>query len=99
MGLTPKTIIVCHSEDSTTPAPEGGSWLEYWEKESCYPIPKVCVCCGNFSNDMVGSHLVDNEGNTYIYPVCRKCNSTYKNSNNKKFEIPKIALVPIASNN
>ncbi|MCX4291351.1 MAG: hypothetical protein OSJ36_06145 [Odoribacter sp.] len=100
MEIKPKKILVRHAKESTSTAPNGDSWINYWEKKTLLPIPKKCACCGKISNDMVGAHVIDEEGNLYIYPVCRECNSRYKYTKpDIPFEVRMDELVPVPNQN
>lgn len=57
------------------------NWKEYWEKKHPshhFPSePHICPSCLIERKEFVGGHIIS-EGETYIYPVCKHCNSTYK---------------------
>lgn len=59
------------------------NWSKYWEENHPshhFPSdPHVCPSCLTKETDFVGGHVIVN-GETYILPVCRKCNSRYKYS-------------------
>lgn len=64
-------------------------WKNYWAKHRPshhFPSePHKCPSCLKICNDFVGGHVIS-EGHKYIIPVCRKCNSTYKEAKaNKHF--------------
>ena len=86
MRLIPSKTLVRHAEDSTSPAPSG-SWLNYWSETLGVEFPQSgyvkCDCCKKYHliTDFVGAHVVNTmDGKTYIYPTCKNCNDTYKNS-------------------
>ena len=60
------------------------NWAKYWEEHHPshhFPSePHECPSCLLKKDDFVGGHVII-ENKTYILPVCRECNSTYKNSN------------------
>ena len=93
MEIKPKLIKVRHAEGTTT---SEDSWLDYWKEHSSYSVPKICPCCKHESSDIVGAHIIDEQGNLYICPKCRSCNSTYKNSKLYYwFEVEKRILVDL----
>ena len=66
-------------------------------KENSTPNP---ISIGKISNDMVRAHVIDEEGNLYIYPVCRECNSRYKYTKpDIPFEVRMDELVPVPNQN
>lgn len=83
-------IKVRHVKGSTNQeVPEGGTWKEYWERQSerngtykKFPLyNQNCPCCNILTKpeDFVGAHVerVNNSDKVYICPVCRSCNSKY----------------------
>lgn len=99
--LISKAAQVKHAKNSTSICPKG-SWFEYWLEYTNAPISRfmTCECCGNTcpSSKMVGSHVIDiNTNITYIYPTCKKCNDTYKESkaDEKVFNVKRIYLCPL----
>ena len=86
MRFIASKTLVRHAEDSTSSAPSG-SWLNYWSETLGIEIPQYgyvkCDCCEkhHLISDFVGAHVVNTmDGKTYIYPTCKNCNDTYKNS-------------------
>lgn len=74
----PDHSIVRHKKDSTD---DSEIWIHYWEEHQNKPHfhseHHNCPSCLLRKNDFVGGHVVcGNE--TFIIPVCRECNSTYK---------------------
>lgn len=62
-------------------------WLSYWSETLGVEFPQSgyvkCDCCKEYHliTDFVGAHVVNTmDGETYIYPTCKHCNDTYKNS-------------------
>lgn len=51
----------------------GKKWKGQSEKE--VPSSFECPCCYKSKGNIVGAHVEDNEGNPYITPVCKDCNS------------------------
>ena len=84
MKLTPTKILVHHAEDSTS-TPPTETWLNYWEDNMSISFSNTkkiqCHCCEKEyqRSEMVGAHVTCYKG-TFIYPTCRYCNDTYKNS-------------------
>lgn len=72
---------VRHLEDSTDTSE---NWIEFWEEHTGEDIPAdgfKCPSCGKRQTDIVGGHVTDDAtGEEFITPVCRHCNSHYKNT-------------------
>lgn len=70
--------IVKHAVNSTD---DSDVWKNYWEEHHDshhFPSePHVCPSCLIERDDFVGGHVVY-EGELYIVPVCKNCNSEYK---------------------
>lgn len=84
---TSGTVFVMHTNNTTSDAPGGGSWIDYWKDETKQEIPLTCPCCGEETTDdnpMVGAHVVkwvdraNSPQQKYIVPTCRNCNSKYQ---------------------
>ena len=99
--------IVKHATSSTSKAPNGMSWIDYWVSKMKYPIPDICPCCKEKTTDtnpMVGAHVVkvidiNAVGRKfYIIPTCKNCNDTYKGVKSYKlFIVPTCLLCEIES--
>ncbi len=79
-----------------------GYWINYWKHYSNgKKIPSKCPCCDETMESKggaVGGHVVkcvEPRGDIYITPICRSCNSTYKNSKagDKEFFVAEDMLV------
>lgn len=88
------------SKDSWIKPKDGSnSWIEYWEKHSCYSLPVYCPDCHEFItsfNPLVGAHVkkvYSSDNNIYIVPVCKKCN-TIAATDNHRFYCSENLLVP-----
>ena len=72
--------IAQHAVDSTD---DSETWKDYWEENHPshhFPSePHICPSCLLTRNKFVGGHIIS-DGETYIIPVCKKCNDSYKNS-------------------
>ena len=72
---------VRHLENSTDTSE---TWIEFWEENTGHEIPAkgiTCPSCGETQTDILGGHVTDDAtGEVFITPVCRGCNSKYKNS-------------------
>ena len=77
-------IRVFHSNGSTSLPPKGyKTWIDYWEsKKGELPSDYVCPSCNDKKqNIFVGGHVTNEDKETFICPVCSKCNNTYKGDN------------------
>ena len=69
------------------PPKSGGSWKDWWEKQTLRKFGK-CSCTECNSNATVGAHVQKDHGGDewYIVPLCDSCNkkkeSFYVDSNN-----------------
>lgn len=70
--------IAKHMKESTD---DTDIWKDYWEEHHPshhFPSePHICPSCLTLKDDFVGGHLIIDD-KTFIVPVCRSCNSTYK---------------------
>ncbi len=70
--------IVRHMKDSTD---DSEIWKDYWEERHPshhFPSePHKCPSCLLKKDDFIGGHVIC-EGQTYIIPVCKGCNSEFK---------------------
>ena len=93
-------VKVRHAIDTTDNEMPGGN-LNYWAETLGVQLYSSweCPCCGRMHSreDFVGAHVEDSFRLKYIIPVCRFCNSTYKNSKvvTKWFDVYVNDLVPI----
>ena len=58
----------------------------------------ICDCCNKETVDFVGAHVVSiKDSKTYIFPLCRTCNSTYGEGKegNKTFFARKYLLLEL----
>lgn len=73
-------VIAQHAVGSTD---NSEIWKDYWEKQHSshhFPsAPHICPSCLLKRNKFIGGHITSDE-KTYIIPVCKKCNDTYKNN-------------------
>ena len=95
------TETVHHMVDSTElEHPDSYStWIDYWESEK-EELPKgyVCPSCKDpAQKDFVGGHVVNDNGDVFICPVCKKCNDKYKGNKAKrhKFTVNKSELLQL----
>lgn len=104
--LVPNSYWVRHTNNTTSNAPNGGSWIDYWKNETKQEIPLICPCCGEETTDdnpMVGAHVIKSldsaYGNpqVYITPTCKKCNSTYQGCHvlDVEFSVPSNYLCKV----
>ena len=78
-GFPRPNLCIAHHK---SPSPDDTEiWKDYWEEHHPshhFPSePHICPSCLMIQDDFVGGHLVI-EDQTFIVPVCRVCNSTYK---------------------
>ncbi len=81
--------LVRHVIGSSIYNHDGGyaSPSEYWKKEfeeEIIPFDKVCTSCMKEKQDFVVGHVETLKGKVFLYPVCDKCNKTFKNSKASK---------------
>lgn len=83
------------------------TWIEHWDNNSSYYLPKQCPVCGQApttSNPMVGGHVqkvvprngsyvLSDDQTVYIAPICGSCNK----DPDLVFEIDSDYLVPAAA--
>ena len=77
-------IKVHHMGGSSHFKPKGKStWMEYWKDKwsEVQPYTVPCDSCnvGKPESEFVIGHIKDENGNEYLYPVCKECNDRYKN--------------------
>lgn len=55
--------------------PEGfSSWIDFWNCKKGREAT-CCRCCShNKKSDLKGCHVIDENENTYITPLCSECN-------------------------
>ena len=91
--ISEETVLVCHAIGTTSNAPEGASWIDYWMSKTKCCIPNICPCCKKFpteKNPMVGAHVVkvsefpSVDRKFYITPTCKYCNDTHKGAKSHK---------------
>ena len=75
--------IVRHSSGSSERDKGDGfsSPSEYWKehfRESISPDDFICTSCMKKRKKFVVGHVMDGKGREYLYPVCKRCNDTYK---------------------
>ena len=72
-------VIAQHAVGSTD---NSETWKDYWEEKHPshhFPSePHICPSCLLKRKKFIGGHIISNN-KTYIVPVCKKCNDTYKN--------------------
>ena len=101
-------VIVKHDiGTSNEHAPNGKSWIAYWNDITNCEKPNECPCCHEKvteDNPIVGAHvvLVTDMANPnrehFIVPTCDKCNKTYKGIHSyKSFTVPSEWLASIIS--
>lgn len=90
-------IPVCHMQGSSEFKKEDygvSSWMEFWKnkmREKYGKVPALndhCDCCGKDDvekqrHGFDGAHVLDKDGNCYIYPTCSVCNGEAKAENPK----------------
>lgn len=80
----PNYIIVRNSINTTSLNHIDGcsSPHEYWEREytsePITPRDKMCTCCLRTQTDFVVAHVENANGEKCLYPICDRCNKTYK---------------------
>ena len=81
LGVPRPGFEIAHHKTNTSY--DSINWSKYWEEHHPshhFPSkPHTCPSCLKEQDDFVGGHVIVNN-KTYILPVCRKCNSEYKNS-------------------
>lgn len=103
-----KVTYVLHDIDTSDEhAPNGESWISYWEETTKHDKPQICPCCKQKvteDNPIVGAHvtkwldMTNPSREQYIVPTCDKCNKTYKGINHLKgFSVPSEWLAEIIS--
>lgn len=70
-----------NTSDNIVPDGCNGKWENYWEKQHPshhFPSePHICPSCLCRKKKFVGAHVLVNS-ESFIYPLCKKCNDTYK---------------------
>lgn len=88
-------VIAQHAIGSTD---DSKNWMDYWEKNHPshrFPSePHICPSCLLKRKKFIGGHIVSND-KTFILPVCKECNDTYKNNkaNNHFFYVKQEDMV------
>lgn len=67
------------------------SWIDFWENKKNQKAD-VCKKIGCFEKCSGGAHVIDDEGTTYIVPLCSNHNHP---QNNEVFAVFEEYLVPI----
>lgn len=75
-------------------APNGDSWIEYWQRHTRCSLPSTCPLCRR-NVPLEGAHVQSERDNKwYIFPLCHTCNE----NESIRFEVDESLLVPVPSN-
>lgn len=108
-GKSEQEEEVCNVVGSTEDAPpsEYDSWLDYWEKNTSNTVQDFFTCpsCnktkqikvlndkGEMVDGAVGGHVENQNGESFICPICKKCNDG--KGNTPAFRVSKEQLLPL----